>query len=148
MSDSTSSSPLKTALLLPILPSILLFLLVWSKLHTIDQKSPFILINGEVARIECENKGKYQVKYTVSNRELVEVAGNNYLRDSCEKRFIGEKVHVWYSESDPHFAAFIHPKYAREIIKKELIMFAIFPYLTWAVFVYMCERFRFLSRRA
>ena len=134
-----------------VLPAVLvgvMALSVWSNLRSFNEKAPLIEAYGTVAKLECDNHGQYQVRFTVGAQTLTRESGNLYLRASCHDLKVGQTIPVWYSAHDPGYVSFIPPDKALSYMKGEIVQIVFIGYPLMAGFLFVAMRFFPHKRRA
>jgi hypothetical protein len=136
------------ALLLPAVLVAMGALSVWSDLRRFNQKAPLIEVYGTVAKLDCDNHGQYQVRFTVGAQTLTRESGNLYLRASCRDLKVGQTIPVWYSAHDPAYVSFIPPDKASSYMKGEIAQIIGIGYPFMAGFLFVAMRFIARKRNA
>jgi hypothetical protein len=140
--DTGKKVNLWVAFLLPAILVVLIALSVWSDIRGFNEKAPFLEARGEVAKLECDNHGQYQVKFSVKGQVLTRGSGNLYLRANCKDLTVGQMVSVWYSALDPSYASFVSPEHALSYMKGEIISLVFFGYPFLAGFLFLAMKLR------
>lgn len=130
------------AFLLPAILVVLMSLSVWSDIRGFNARAPFLETRGEVAKLECDNHGQYQVRFSVGEQILTRGSGNLYLRANCKGLTVGQKVSVWYSAHDPSYASFVSPERALSYMKGEITSLVIFGYPLLVGFLFLVIKLR------
>lgn len=125
-----------------VLPAVLVGMMalsVWSGLRSFNEKVPLIEAYGTVAKLDCDNHGQYQVRFTAGSQTLTRESGNLYLRAGCHDLKLGQTVPVWYSAHNPGYVSFIPPDKALSYMKGEIaqILFIGYPFMAGFLFVVM-----------
>jgi hypothetical protein len=139
--DVGSKGRLWLAFVLPAVLVGMMTLSVWSDLRRFNEKAPLIEAHGTVEKLDCDNHGQYEVRFTTGAQTLTRESGNLYLRARCHNLKLGQTVRVWYSAQDPGYVSFIRPDEALSYMKGEIVQIIFIGYPLMAGFLFVALRF-------
>jgi hypothetical protein len=134
-------------LLIVVLGFSALLLSTASDLRVFEQKSPFVVTQGNVTRLDCWNHAYYEVTYVSDEQRITSSPGNLFLRGACDDLHIGDSVDVWYSSRDHSYAAFVPPHEALSRMKTELFSIVVVGSTTLLVCAALITLFGFWKDR-